>query len=63
MSNQLIIEHQIKNNQRITCIGDLKSAKNLNKFIQQLDNNYDVDSSNPDNRFGRILMDHELHTY
>ena len=60
MSNQLIIEPQIKNNQRITCIGDLESAKNLNKFIQQLDNNYDVDSSNPDNTFGRILMDHKI---
>ena len=60
MSNQLIIEPQIKNNQRITRIGDLKSAKNLNKFIQQLDNNYDVDSSNPDNTFGRILMDHKI---
>ena len=48
---------QIKSNHRLTYINTLASARELHQFIQYLDEKYGVDSTDPDNTFGRIFLD------
>lgn len=49
-------------NQRVTYFRDLESAVNLKNFISELDQRYDVDSSDSDNSFGRIFLDDAIVT-
>lgn len=51
------INPKIIANQRVTYFRDLKSAVNLKNFISELDQRYGVDSSDPNNSFGRIFLD------
>ena len=48
---------QIKSNHRLTYINTLASARELHQFIQYLDEKYGVDSTDPNNTFGRIFLD------
>ena len=48
---------QIQSNQRLTYLNTLASARELHQFIQYLDQKYGVDSTDPDNTFGRIFLD------
>lgn len=48
---------QIQSNQRLTHLNTLASARELHQFIQYLDTKYGVDSTDPDNTFGRIFLD------
>ena len=51
---------QIQSNQRLTHLNTLASARELHQFIQYLDTKYGVDSTDPDNTFGRIFLDRPI---
>lgn len=51
---------QIQSNQRLTYLNTLASARELHQFIQYLDKKYGVDSTDPDNTFGRIFLDRPI---
>ena len=51
---------QIQSNQRLTHSNTLASARELHQFIQYLDQKYGVDSTDPDNTFGRIFLDQPI---
>ena len=51
---------QIQSNQRLTYLNTLTSARELQQFIQYLDEKYGVDSTDPDNTFGRIFLDQPI---
>lgn len=51
---------QIQSNQRLTYLNTLASARELHQFIQYLDSKYGVDSTDPDNTFGRIYLDQPI---
>ena len=51
---------QIQSNQRLTYLNTLASARELHQFIQYLDQKYGVDSTDPDNTFGRIFLDQPI---
>lgn len=50
----------IKSNKRITYLRDLESARNLKAYIDTLDEKYNVDSTDPDNTFGRVNLDNPI---
>lgn len=54
---------QIQSNQRLTYLNTLASARELHQFIQYLDTKYGVDSTDPDNTFGRIFLDRPIVQY
>ena len=47
----------IQANSRLTYLNTIPEAKELHQFIQYLDQKYGVDSTDPDNTFGRIFLD------
>lgn len=47
----------IQANERLIKLSELKEAHELHDFIKQLDEKYGVDSSDPDNTFGRVPLD------
>lgn len=51
---------QIQSNHRLTYLSTLASARELHQFIQYLDKKYGVDSTDPDNTFGRIFLDRPI---
>ena len=51
---------KIQSNQRLTHLNTLASARELHQFIQYLDTKYGVDSTDPDNTFGRIFLDRPI---
>ena len=51
---------QIQSNHRLTYLNTLASARELHQFIQYLDQKYGVDSTDPDNTFGRIFLDQPI---
>ena len=51
---------QIQSSQRLTHLNTLASARELHQFIQYLDTKYGVDSTDPDNTFGRIFLDRPI---
>lgn len=51
---------QIQSNQRLTYLNTLASARELHQFIQYLDKKYGVDSTDPDNTFGRVFLDRPM---
>jgi hypothetical protein len=54
---------QIQSNQRLTYLNTLASARELHQFIQYLDQKYGVDSTDPDNTFGRIFLNRPIVQY
>lgn len=46
----------IKANERLIKVSEFTEAHELHDFIKQLDEKYGVDSSDPDNTFGRVLL-------
>ena len=53
----------IQSNARLTHLNTLASARELHQFIQYLDQKYGVDSTDPDNTFGRIFLDRPIVQY
>lgn len=51
---------QIQANKRLVYLNTLASARELHQFIQYLDQKYGVDSTDPDNTFGRIFLDQPI---
>lgn len=47
----------IQANERLVYLKSLPSAVKLHDFIKELDEKYNVDSSDPDNTFGRVQLD------
>ena len=54
---------QIQSNHRLTYLNTLASARELHQFVQYLDQKYGVDSTDPDNTFGRIYLDQPIIKY
>lgn len=51
---------QIQANKRLVYINTLPSARELHQFIQYLDQKYGVDSTDPNNTFGRVYLDQPI---
>lgn len=54
---------QHKANKRIVFLRDIPEAVTLSNFIKDLDAKYEVDSTDPDNTFGRIHLDRPIVRY
>lgn len=54
---------QHKANQRLVFLRDIPEAVTLSNFIKDLDAKYEVDSTDPDNTFGRIHLDRPIIRY
>ena len=54
---------QHKANQRLVFLRDIPEAVTLSNFIKDLDTKYEVDSTDPDNTFGRIILDKPIVRY
>ena len=52
-----------KANKRIVFLRDIPEAVALADFIKELDAKYEVDSTDPDNTFGRIMLDKPIVRY
>ena len=52
-----------KANKRIVFLRNLPEAVTLADFIKELDAKYEVDSTDPDNTFGRIMLDKPIVRY
>lgn len=52
-----------KANKRIVFLRDIPEAVTLSNFIKDLDAKYEVDSTDPDNTFGRIMLDKPIVRY
>ena len=57
---KLSIDPMVKNNERITFLKDLPSAMELKNFIGELDERYNVDSSDPNNTFGSVNLENPI---
>lgn len=57
---KLSIDPVIKNNERVTFLKDLPSAVKLKNFIDELDERYNVDSSDPNNTFGSVKLENPI---
>lgn len=51
---------QHKANKRLVFLRDIPEAITLSDFIKELDTKYSVDSTDPDNTFGRINLDNPI---
>lgn len=51
---------QHKANKRLVFLRDIPEAVTLSNFIKDLDTKYSVDSTDPDNTFGRINLDNPI---
>lgn len=54
---------QHKANERLVYLRDIPEAVTLSNFIKDLDTKYEVDSTDPDNTFGRINLDNPIIKY
>lgn len=54
---------QHKANERLVFLRDIPEAVTLSNFIKDLDAKYEVDSTDPDNTFGRIMLDKPIVRY
>lgn len=54
---------QHKANKRLVYLRDIPEAVTLRNFIKDLDTKYEVDSTDPDNTFGRIMLDRPIVRY
>lgn len=52
-----------KANKRLVFLRDIPEAVTLSNFIKDLDAKYEVDSTDPDNTFGRIYLEHPIVRY
>ena len=52
-----------KANKRLVYLRDIPEAVTLSDFIKDLDAKYEVDSTDPDNTFGRIHLEHPIVRY
>lgn len=57
---KLSIDPMVKSNERIIFLKDLPSAVKLKNFIDELDERYDVDSSDPNNTFGSVNLENPI---
>ena len=54
---------QHKANKRLVFLRDIPEAVTLSNFIKDLDAKYGVDSTDPDNTFGRIRLENSILYY